>query len=165
MRLFGSCRHNVYATILSLLPHTSDAEEVLQETTFVLWSKFNEFQADGDFSRWACGIAYNQARRFRRDVSRAGVQFSEALMERIAVIREENLELLEARRRVLADCLQKLSVRDRELIDHYQTVGISVKQIAERLGRPVNTAYKALKRIRLALFECVDETLLTEGKP
>jgi DNA-directed RNA polymerase specialized sigma24 family protein len=32
-------------------------------------------------------------------------------------------------------------------------------EIAERLGRPVNTVYKALQRIRNSLLDCVDRTL------
>jgi RNA polymerase sigma-70 factor, ECF subfamily len=159
MRLFGQARSHVYACILSLLPRAVDADEVLQETTLILWRKFDEFRNGGDFTRWACGIAYNQARKFRREKARTGLQFSDILMERIATVREEHIELLESRRQVLADCLQKLSPRDRELIEHYQTVGTSIKQVADRLNRPVNTIYKALKRVRLALFECVDRTL------
>lgn len=162
--LFEQARHDVYKCILSLRPSSVDAEEILQETALILWRKFDEFRPEGDFSRWARGIAYNQARKFRREQARSGLQFSDTLVEQIVAVREENLEILEARRRILAECINKLSLRDRELIDGYHTAGLTIKQLAERLGRPANTAYKALQRIRLALFECVDHTLRSEGR-
>lgn len=164
MRLFGQSRDSIYRCILSLLPQVADADEVLQETTLVLWRKFGEFRPDGDFTRWACGIAYNQTRKFRREKIRDHARFSETLMERIAVVREENLELLETRSRVLDDCLKKLSARDRELMENYQSPGVTIKDIANQVGRPASTVYKAFKRIRLALFECVDRTLRSEGR-
>jgi DNA-directed RNA polymerase specialized sigma24 family protein len=37
------------------------------------------------------------------------------------------------------------------------------KSIAEEIGRPVNTVYKALNRIRRSLHECIDRTLAAEG--
>jgi DNA-directed RNA polymerase specialized sigma24 family protein len=33
------------------------------------------------------------------------------------------------------------------------------KKIAAALGQPADSIYKALKRIRLALYECVNRTL------
>ena len=165
VRMFGAAYHRIYACVLTLLPDPTDADDVLQETSLVLWRKFDEFRPDGDFVKWACGVAYNQARKFRRERARAGLQFSDQLMERIAVARTENWELLETRRQVLAKCLEKLSDSDRELVRQCYEQPTTIKQAAEQMGRPVNTVYKALKRIRTALFECIDRTLrLEEGQ-
>ena len=40
---------------------------------------------------------------------------------------------------------------------------VTFKSVAQTLGRPVNTVYKALNRIRKALYECIERTLSVEG--
>ena len=86
MRLFSTHQPQIFAYILTLLPAWHDAEEVMQETSVVLWNSFGEFEP-----------------------------------------------------------------------------GISTKEAAEQLGRPAGTVYKALTRIRRALFKCIERTLSAEG--
>jgi RNA polymerase sigma-70 factor (ECF subfamily) len=58
----------------------------------------------------------------------------------------------------------KLPAGDRQLVQRcYSDSATSFKTIAEEAGRPVNTVYKALNRIRRALQQCIDRTLSTEG--
>jgi DNA-directed RNA polymerase specialized sigma24 family protein len=45
VQLFAQVHDNLLAYIFSLLPHWSDAEDVFQQTSLVLWRKFGEFQA------------------------------------------------------------------------------------------------------------------------
>ena len=40
---------------------------------------------------------------------------------------------------------------------------VTFKTAARNLGRPVNTVYKALNRIRKVLYECIERTLAVEG--
>ena len=42
--LFAQVHDNLFAYVYSLLPHRSDAEDVFQQTSLVLWRKFGEFQ-------------------------------------------------------------------------------------------------------------------------
>jgi RNA polymerase sigma-70 factor (ECF subfamily) len=70
----------------------------------------------------------------------------------------------------LRRCLEKLSEKDRQLVrkcygDGYRPQGarVTFKAVALELGRPVNTVYKALNRIRRALYECIERTLAVEG--
>jgi RNA polymerase sigma-70 factor (ECF subfamily) len=72
--------------------------------------------------------------------------------------------LLEARRDALRSCLQKLSSTDRQLVQHcYSDSRTTFRRAAEVLGRPVNTVYKALNRIRKALYDCIERTVAVEG--
>jgi RNA polymerase sigma-70 factor (ECF subfamily) len=56
----------------------------------------------------------------------------------------------------LEQCMKKLPVRDRELLEARYEEGGSVETAAERNGRSLEAAYKALARIRRVLLECVN---------
>src|SRR5688572_23508061 len=43
LRLFLENERRIYAFIVSILPNLSDAEDVLQETSLILWQKFAQF--------------------------------------------------------------------------------------------------------------------------
>ena len=58
IRLFLQNERRIYAFIVSLLPDLTDAEDVLQETSVVLWEKFDQFQPGTNFVSWACKIAH-----------------------------------------------------------------------------------------------------------
>ena len=45
VRLLMAHERQIFTYILTLLPHVADAEDVLQETSIVLWRKFPEYQA------------------------------------------------------------------------------------------------------------------------
>jgi len=60
--------------------------------------------------------------------------------------------------------MKKLSDRDRQLVLQRYTEKINSRQLASRIGRPENTVYKALSRIRRLLMECVDHVLRVEDR-
>jgi RNA polymerase sigma-70 factor (ECF subfamily) len=134
-----------------------DAEDLLQETSVILWRKFDEFQSGTDFFRWAAQVARNKARDFRKGAARNRHRYwSDDLIESIAETRLTDSEWLMEQRSLLANCVRMLAPADRELIRRCFERSLSVKTVAEHLGRPVNTLYKALNRIRKVLMDCVD---------
>lgn len=130
----------------------------------MLWRRFDDFDPEADFVRWACGIACNQIRKLRRERSHSGLQLSNEAWERVAAARDRQKESLDSRRLFLAECVKKLQETDRILLSHYCKRTTSLKQVAEELDRPVNTVYKAMKRIRIALKQCVDLAMRKEGR-
>jgi RNA polymerase sigma-70 factor (ECF subfamily) len=84
--------------------------------------------------------------------------FDVEFLKAVSDHRLESKERLESRAAALKVCVEKLKPRDRELLDYrYQHPG-TTKELATRLGRPLDTIYKALKRIRTVLFDCVTRT-------
>lgn len=130
----------------------------------MLWREYETFELGTDFIRWVSVIAHNQVHRFRRLQKRVGAQLSDATVDLLSKDAVERVDLLEWRRDALRSCLEKLPEGDRQLIRHcYSDSRATLKAAAAELGRPTNTVYKALNRIRRALYNCIERTLSMEG--
>ena len=62
----------------------------------------------------------------------------------------------------LGECLAKLRAKDRKLIEQRYAPGEKGKHVAERMGRPANSVYQSLGRIRKILMECIQRRLAAE---
>jgi RNA polymerase sigma-70 factor (ECF subfamily) len=164
LRLFLQNERRLYAYILTLLPNRTDADDVLQEASMVMWDKFDERQPPDDFVAWGCRIAYFKVLDFYKKSQRSRVCFSQAMLERVGetAIEQAATLQLDERREALADCVQKLNHRDRELLTRRFAEGATTQSTAADLGRSVDAVYKALAKIRQALFECVTKALARE---
>lgn len=165
-RLFAKYDRWLFAYLVTLLGNPAHAEEVFQEVCVVVWRLYDQFELGTDFVKWVSVIAHNQVRKFRRSAKRTGFTLSEETCELLATDAERRADLFDFRRDALRTCLGKLPGADRQLVqrcygDHESHD--SLKSVAEEIGRPVNTVYKALNRIRRSLHECIDRTLAAEG--
>lgn len=150
--------------VIALLPTANDASDVLQETSMVLWRKFDEFELGTNFFAWACKIARFQVMKHHERQGRSARLFDTCLLEKLAaeacdekVVRGVPLQALE-------NCLGKLSEMDRSLIRRRYQPGTTVHQLAADVGRTANSLSKSLGRIRRALLECIDRTLAHEAR-
>lgn len=161
LRLFLQNERRLYAYILTLLPHRADVDDVLQDASLVMWDKFDERQPPDDFAAWGCRIAYFKILDFYKKNRRSRVCFSQVLLERLAETAVEQAATLQLdeRREALAACLEKLSARDRDLLARRFSVGATTRSTAAAVGRSVDATYKALSKIRQALFDCVNRVL------
>jgi RNA polymerase sigma-70 factor (ECF subfamily) len=166
LRLFLQNERRLYAYILTLLPNRADADDVLQEASLVMWDKFDAEHPPNDFTAWGCRIAYFKILDFCKKRQRSRVVFSQAMVERVAETAVEQAAALQLdeRRAALAGCIEKLSVLDRELLARRFAEGATTQSAAAQVGRSVAAVYKALGRIRQALFDCVTRALAKEGQ-
>jgi RNA polymerase sigma-70 factor (ECF subfamily) len=158
-------RHGPYvrALILSLVPVWQDAEEILQETSLVAWRKFDTFELGTNFQAWLGRIATFEVHNFRGRTGKVRLKFDSELLEMLVEAHQANTAFQEAQWAALLKCLEKLPVADRELMIERYCAERQGKQIAEAQGRPADTVYKSLKRIRLALYRCINRKLAQEG--
>jgi RNA polymerase sigma-70 factor (ECF subfamily) len=165
VRLFGANRERLFAYIVNMVPHWDDAEEVLQRTSIVLRRKFGQFDMTRDFAKWAYGVAYFEVLRYLKQQKRWRRTLSDAVLEKLTRDWITRSDLLEHRRQALDDCMAKLAQTDRRIIEHYYFQGRkTAADVAEELGRPVNTILKALIRIRKSLRLCIDRALAPEDR-
>lgn len=159
-------RGDLFRFVLSILPDYAEAEDVFQRTSVVMWRKFDEFQLGTDFLRWAARVAQFEVRDYRKRKGRERLRFwSNELVDAVADTWLQNDDMLREQREALGPCLEKLPERDRQLVElRYGGKKTTSKEVAEQLGRPRVTVYKALARIRRALYECIERTLAPDRR-
>ncbi|MBL8796159.1 MAG: sigma-70 family RNA polymerase sigma factor [Planctomycetia bacterium] len=163
VQLFARHQRRIYAFIRAQVRDASDADDILQETSAVLWERFAEFDRQADFTRWACGIARRKLFALYRLKQRLRPLWPDELAERYA---DQLLELLgeeDARTQALGRCLEKLEPEQRELIRLRYQGEADVRAIAARLRRTESAVYKALTKIHDLLLHCIERTLVAEG--
>jgi RNA polymerase sigma-70 factor (ECF subfamily) len=91
------------------------------------------------------------------------VLFDQDIVDVVAQTASALSEEIDQRHEALAHCLQRLHPRDRELLIARYEPGGSVDAAARRSGRTLQTAYKALGRLRKLLLDCVTTRLAGAG--
>lgn len=148
--------------VMALMPSANDAADVLQETSLVLWRKFGDFQTGTNYFAWACKIARLQAMKHRERQGRCGRLLDESVFELIADEAASDEAAVAVPLAALEHCIGKLSTMDSSLIRRRYQPGMTVKQLAEDVGRSANSLSKSLGRIRRALLECLARSAAAE---
>jgi RNA polymerase sigma-70 factor (ECF subfamily) len=165
LALFTKCQGRIQAFIRALVHDPTQADDVFQATSLVLWRSFATFRRDAEFLPWALGTARHQVLLHWRTRRRDRHVFSEALLADLADATTAAVESAEARLAALEGCIAGLPERQRDLVRMFYGENQSAAAIAERWGRTVHAVYKALKVMRRALFDCVSRKLLDLAQP
>ena len=163
MLLLTQHQRRIFSYLYTLVPDRHDAEDLLQETNLVICEKFAEFEPGTDFVAWACQIAWWRVRAARQKFARSKVVFDDTVLAAVAHTAAELRDETDQRHKALEQCLKKLHPRDRELVLTRYEPGSGVAAAAQRAGRSLVAAYKALGRIRKLLMDCVSHQLAAAG--
>ena len=155
-------QQRLYAYIITLLPDSERAQDVLQETNLVLWRKGHEFVAGTNFGAWAAKIAYYQVLAYRKRHSQDRHVFDDELLRDIATEAFQSTHKPDDRQDALKRCLEGLSVPERDLLARRYAGGASVQRLAGQLKRSVGTLSQQLYRIRTGLARCVESRLAAQ---
>lgn len=142
--------------IRSLLPTWHDTDEVLQQTALVAWRKFDEFDRDTTFMKWACVIARFEALSYRRKMARDRLVFREDVFELMASEGMEELDDRTEEHSALEHCLGNLKPEQRKFLTLAYTPGIKIKELAAESGSSAASFYMRLKRLRHQLMKCME---------
>jgi RNA polymerase sigma-70 factor, ECF subfamily len=163
MRLFLSCSPRLYAFIRSLVFSRTDADDVLQETSVVLWEKFDQFERGTRFDRWAFRIAHFQVMYHRQKKARDRLCFSDTLVQQLGDDMVAESEQSEETQVALRQCLDKLPADDHQLIRQRYRGDTTNRDVARETGRSESAISRALNRIYLKLLLCIEGTLARDG--
>jgi RNA polymerase sigma-70 factor (ECF subfamily) len=141
--------------LMTLMPLADDAADVLQETSLVLWKKFDTYKTGTNFFAWACKIARIQALKHRERRGKSALMFRDELLETLAEEAAEERFAPGNLLRYLRQCLDRLSNRDQQLIQKRYEPGMTVARLSEEIGRTANSLSKSLGRVRRTLLECI----------
>lgn len=159
LRLFVEHQKSIYAYILALVHRSTDAEDIMQNVVALMWERFDEFELGTNFGAWGVKIARLKVLEYHRNKKRDYTFFSDDLFDYLSQTAEQKIDVIDDRIRALQHCLLKLRETDRRLIQIRYEKGLSIKQIAGILQRPLPGLYKVMGRIHRALVQCVRMTL------
>ncbi|WP_372721847.1 sigma-70 family RNA polymerase sigma factor [Novipirellula sp.] len=152
----------IFAYVRSLLPQYADAQDVFQRCSLTLWRQFDDFDNERLFLPWACGVAFNEVRNFRRVAGRDRLQFADDLAEQLADRRIATLGQRDLRSAAMRKCVEHLKPTDRELIQQVYEQKLAVTEIAESAGKAVQTMYNRLSAVRQSLLQCIEKRIASE---
>lgn len=148
--------------IRSMVPHAADMDDLFQQTSAVLWRKFDEFEPGTNFAAWAMRVAHFQIRDYRKKKLRNRGIFSDELMDKLAEqVTEVSLQA-DVRQEALEGCLEALSEDQRRIVRMRYIQEDSIEEIAARTERSTKTVYRSLGHIRESLLACIRRKLAEE---
>lgn len=157
----------IYAMVHQLLRNAEDAEEVTQDAFIRAHRGLGNFRGDSTFSTWLYQIATNLARnrywywwRRKRDKSVSldapiGPDADTTIAELIPAEQEtpEDATVTQEFVRRVAECMEELNEKHREILILRNVQNLSYEEIAEILGISVGTVKSRIARARESLRE------------
>jgi RNA polymerase sigma-70 factor (ECF subfamily) len=171
--LLVTAQPRIFGYIVTLLASLNEAEEVMQETSIVMWEKFDDFTLPNQLSKttvdqlvaWGNQIAYYKVLNLRRKKSLGAAHLSEKVIQLVSDewTEQEESQSLEKRRQALKQCVDKLPTLHRNVLEDYYWQKLSVDRIADRSQRTTASIYKLLQRVRDSLHKCISSRLAQES--
>ena len=156
-KLYAATRAKLYGVVLRILRRSDLADEVIQETYVKIWMNAGQFNpALASPITWMVAIARNRAIDLVRKKTDVSIEEVPEAMEMAAdtpdplAAREFNEEL-----KRLLGCIGRLDSERRKLVLLAYYNGSSREQLAQQLGKPVNTIKTWLRRSLLEIRECL----------
>ena len=142
--------HRRLARFLTRLTRRYDvAEEVINDTFWIVWKKAGDFRGESQPSTWILGIAYRRARNAFRSAARTGsAENLDALLEPPTSDEPMRTEEL---RDWLVQALEQLPIEQRLAVELCYELGYSCEEISTIMGCPVNTVKTRLFHARAKL--------------
>ena len=149
----------LYGFIRAMTGNRHATEEVLQETNLTLWEQADRFVPGTNFQAWACKVAWFKVLDHRKAGRRGKLEFSDELVERLAIEATDDGDAFERERKALAACIDGLPERHRAVLAMHYENKQSLADIGVTLNRNRNAVAQLLHRIRATLRTCVERRL------
>lgn len=161
-RLLMQHRTAIYAYIFACVRNHADAEDILQNVSIAVIESHLQLQTLEGFLPWAREIARRRILAHHRTAQRETAfdpELVQALCE--SADRLEETQPASAHHVALLECLDDLPPQSRKLISQ-RYKGKDAEELAERFGHSVQSIYARIKRIKIALRNCVEKKLAKE---
>lgn len=151
---------HVRALLMLRLESAHDVEDLMQEVFITAFRKLPTCDPARPLWPWLRGIAVhlvaNHLRKFRATpigLSEELQTMLEAGLDDLVAAGEDTA--LEA----LRECLEELDEPSRDLLQARYTEGVSIEELAGRLGRKASAVTMQLHRLRVQLADCIQRKL------
>lgn len=130
--------------------YREEAEDVMQDSFVKIFTNIQSFKGEGSFEGWAKRIAANTALTALKKKKRIHFERNLLLVENIEIEENEAQQLSTA---FIIECLDKLPIGYRTIINLYLLEEFSHKEIAEKLGIAESTSRSQFARARQVLLK------------
>jgi len=157
-------RTALYAYVLAGVRNHADAEDVLQNVSLAVVQSYEQLRDADAFLPWSLEIARRRMLEHYRRAKRLQPLDPELLTQLAeAAVRVEARQPASTHQAALQTCLEGLPPTSRDLmLGRYEGSSGGVAELAARLQRTVQSVYAQIKRIKVALRECVERRLAAE---
>jgi RNA polymerase sigma-70 factor (ECF subfamily) len=163
LKLYQANQDRIFRFIVTLLPHYSAAEDMMQDTMLVMWRKFDQFEEGTNFAAWGTQIARFNITKYYRSSNVVGIRFDDTALNQI-LEQKAGFEPVENRYlEALEGCVRQLQGASRDLLSLRYNDNMRITDIAVKIGKPLNAIYKHFSRIHHSLYECIERKLKAEG--
>jgi len=156
----------IQSFVVSLLPGCPDADDVVQITNEVLWTKRGEFELGTNFKAWVLTTARFQVMAMQQKLRRKHQRvLAEDVSQMIFEEVKEN-DPTEMRRNLkyLNDCVCLLQIEDQKLVLHRYWKESGLEEYARATQRSVEALRSSLYRIRASLRKCIKAKIKQKGE-
>lgn len=155
--LFSFYKSQVLYYCIHFVKDKEIAEDITQDIFLTVWEKKEDIQVEQSFSAFLYTIARNRIYDMFRSLSARSVLYEKLMEQAIDYVDDVEKSLEEKNiQELIAQALEQLSPRQREIFELSRSKGLSHKEIAERLGLSVYTVQdhikNALEKIRTYLI-------------
>ena len=151
--LYNAYHRRLSRFLMRLAPRYDFAEEIINDTFWVVWRKAGEFRGASRVSTWIMGIAYRRALRALRD-ERQVTSIDRRLSEESTPDSEDSAATADMQDWISRG-LSELSEEQRLTLEMAYFLGHSCEEIAAITGSPVGTIkarmFHAREKLRLSL--------------
>lgn len=156
----------IRARIISLIPGSSEVDDIIQNVNLVIWNKRKQYEADTNFKAWLNSIIrfeilthWRTAQR-RKEFTFPEDIFNFLLEESSSKSTQDDLD---SRLPALRHCISALRTEDRALILQRYLRSTSISELSDKTNRNANSLRVSLHRIRTALRHCITKYLSRRG--
>ena len=155
MSLLSMNYQRIYSYILILVANHNNADDIMQETSILMYEKFDSFEKGSDFLAWAKTIAKYKTLEFLRKQNRDKVVFNQEIVDLIDRDSQNHMKKHYEWLNALRKCVSLLPRLDRQLlhIRYHENTGVTV--IAKRFGCSFQKIYRDIARINNSLILCI----------
>jgi RNA polymerase sigma-70 factor (ECF subfamily) len=164
-RVFQEHAPFVWRAARRLGVRADDVEDVCQEVFMVVHRRLGTFEGRSSLRTWIYGVCVRVVAKYRRTLPPC--QEPDPLERSEPSVPPHQLDDLERRRAIalLDVILDKLDGEKREVFVLYEIEGVSMAEVAEAVGCPVQTAYARLYAARRQFDAAVHRARVARGIP
>lgn len=152
---FLKVERDLRAMIAAMVPDASVRDDIFQETSIVIWKKFEQYDPEQSFKAWARGVASYEVLKYRSKLSKTPLCFSEEALIAIVDAYSETEEFEAPKIEALKSCVEQLPEKSNAIIKYHYENKLKAEEISPLLGLSLDNIYQTLSRVRKKLKQCV----------